>query len=206
MDSRGPVADDAESVNKLTKEIVARGGRESDEAAAAMIIAGAPPGVIAEELGFPDAEAVMAAAMRAMAGSLTDADKAHLKRIMVERLERLWRSTLKRATDSGYRDVEKATANALRLLDQLAGQLEIKADQTVNVVHSADKAQIDQWVKDVARARIRSFPEELDVLDAEVIDDETPRRDELEGASAPGAPETSDGQTRRLDPEASDVP
>ena len=103
-------------------------------------------------------------------------------------------------------DVEKATANALRLLDQLAGQLEIKADQTVNVVHSADKAQIDQWVKDVARARIRSFPEELDVLDAEVVDDETPRRDELEGASAPGAPETSDGQTRRLDPEASDVP
>lgn len=206
MDSAGAVGDDAESVAKLTQEIVNRGGRESDEAAAAMLVAGAPPGVIAEELGFADADAVMAAAMRAMAGSLTDADKMHLKRVMVERLERLWRSTLKRATDSSYRDVEKATANALRLLDQLAGQWEIKADQTVNVVHSADKAQIDQWVRDVANARVRAFPEELDVIDAEVLDNEGPGRDELAGADPPGAVEAGHREARRLDPEDTDVP
>lgn len=188
MAGTGAVGDDDENVERLTQEIVTRGGTHSDEAAAAMLIAGAPPKVIAEKLGFESVEAVQTAAERAMAGSLADADRQHLKRVWIERHERLWRAVQKRAVDPSYRDAEKAMANALRLLDQAAGLLQIKPDQTVNVVHSADRATIDQWVKDVARARIQSFPEELDVLDAEVIESEGPRQDDVAGEDAVPAP------------------
>lgn len=194
MAGTGAVGDDDENVERLTQEIVTRGGTQSDEAAAAMLIAGAPPKVIAEKLGFESVEAVTLAAERAMAGSLADADRTHLKRVWIERHERLWRAVQKRATDPSYRDAEKAMANALRLLDQAAGLLQIKPDQTVSVVHSADRATIDQWIKDVTQARIQSFPEELDVLDAEVIESEGPGQDDVAGADAVPAPAPGEGE------------
>lgn len=165
---------------ELTKEIIRVAGRESDEAAAAMFINGAPASVIAQELGYPSESAVSSAITRALAGSLSDFDRKELKRLFTERYEKLWRNVQKRATDPSYPQAEKAMANALKLLKDQTQFLGIADPKQLNVVHSADRESISRWVQEVAAARIESFPQERDIIDVEVIH-EAPGRDGLAG-------------------------
>lgn len=184
MAEHEPVED--ADTQRLTQEIIALGGRESDEAAAAMLINGAPHSVIAAQLGFPDEAAVQVAVDRALAHTLTDADRLQLKRIFTERYEKLWRTAAKRATTSGYKDAERAMANATKLLHDQTGFLGIRDDKTRIHLHAAASEELDEFVRSVVNHRVSSFPKEADIIDVEVIPDERPGDDVVEGEDPAG--------------------
>jgi hypothetical protein len=140
------------------------------KAAAVMAVSGADFEEIAQVLGFSTPRHAELAVQRALADSLDSWDRADLKRLFMGRYETLFRGALRRSQTKGYYAREAAAATALKtLVEQIkfAGL----ATPSEHIVHSPAESEIRLFVHHLVSRQTALLPEEVDVLDAEVISD-----------------------------------
>ena len=143
------------------------------KAAAVMAVSGADFDEIAGVLGFPSARHAELATQRALADSLDSWDKADLKRLFTGRFETLFRGALRRSQTKGYFAREAAASTALKALEAQIKFLGMAAPSE-HILHAPAASEIRVLVQQVTQKAIEQMPEEVDVLDAEVISDEAP--------------------------------
>ena len=97
-------------------------------------------------------------------------DKAALRRLVTARLEAQYRRVSARAADPKYRNRELAAKTELQITDRLIRLLGLDAEQKLNINHTATTQEIADMVNTVMGAR--ALPEEVDVVDAEIVADE----------------------------------
>ena len=141
------------------------------KAAAVMATSGADFEEIAAVLGFNSARHAELAVQRALADSLDSWDKADLRRLFTNRYEMLFRNALRRSQTKGYFAREAAATTAVKALTEQIKFLGMAAPDQ-HVVHSPAAREITVLVKQVTEKAIAALPEEVDVLDAEVVSDE----------------------------------
>lgn len=140
------------------------------KAAAVMAVSGADFDEIAAVLGFSTPRVAELAVQRALADSLDSWDRADLKRLFMGRYESLFRSALRRSQTKGYYAREAAAATALKtLVEQIkfAGV----ATPSEHIIHSPAESEIRLFVHHFVDKQAALLPQEVDVLDAEVIED-----------------------------------
>jgi hypothetical protein len=126
-------------------------------AAAVMAVSGADFEEIAGVLGFPTARHAELAVQRSLADSLDSWDKATLRRLFTNRYEALFR--------------EAAASTALKALEAQVKFLGMAAPSE-HVVHAPAAGEIRMIVEHVTQRAIAAMPQEIDVLDAEVVEDD----------------------------------
>ena len=143
---------------------------DKQKAAAVMLVNGVDIYTIARELDLT-VEAAREAAEKALANIALDSwDKAALRRLVTARLEAQYRRVSARAADPKYRNRELAAKTELQITDRLIRLLGLDAEQKLNINHTATTQEIADMVNTVMGAR--ALPEEVDVVDAEIVTDE----------------------------------
>jgi hypothetical protein len=135
-------------------------------AATALRIAGASYSEIAEAVGFSSPEAAMDAVERDLAFRATAAsdDKKELVREeSAARIERLLRSTWRKALDEQNPEHLPAVRTALSLIDRLARLRGADAPQVVSIT-TPTEMELDRWVRSVIAQQ--AMP---DIIEGEVI-------------------------------------
>jgi hypothetical protein len=140
------------------------------KAAAVMAASGADFQEIAQVLNFRTPRIAELAVQRALADSLDSWDKATLKALITQRYETLWRGALARSQRRGYYAREAAAATALKTLVEETKFLGLAAPSE-HIVHSPAEREIRVFVEHLTSKQIAQLPEEIDVLDAEVVHD-----------------------------------
>jgi hypothetical protein len=140
-------------------------------AAAVMAVSGADFEEIAGVLGFPTARHAELAVQRSLADSLDSWDKATLRRLFTNRYEALFRGGLRRSQTKGYFAREAAASTALKALEAQVKFLGMAAPSE-HVVHAPAAGEIRMIVEHVTQRAIAAMPQEIDVLDAEVVEDD----------------------------------
>lgn len=142
--------------------------RTKKKAAAVMLVNGVDIYTIAEHLRVaPDIAQRWAES--ALADIALDSwDKAQLRQLVTARLEAQYRRVSARAADRKYRDREIAEKTTLAVTDRLIRLLGLDAEQKLNINHTATSAEISAMIGH-AMANT-NLPEEVDVIEAEVVD------------------------------------
>ena len=140
------------------------------KAAAVMAASGADFDEICAVLGFNSARHAELAVQRALADSLDSWDKADLKRLFMNRFEILFRGALRRSQTKGYYAREAAATTALKALIEQTKFAGV-ATPTEHVVHSPVDSEIRAFVQHLVSQKTDLLPQEIDVLDAEVVHD-----------------------------------
>lgn len=140
------------------------------KAAAVMAASGSDFDEIAHVLGFNTPRHAELAVQRALADSLDSWDKAHLKALLTQRFETVWRGAIRRSQTKGYYAREAAAKTALAALVEETKFLGL-ATATEHIVHSPAEREIRVFVQRLTDKQIAQLPEEVDVLDAEVVYD-----------------------------------
>lgn len=159
-----PVRDDPDGEFTLPGQ---RRATTKARAAGVMLVSGSSPDYIAEVVGFSTGAVAKQSALKALAESLDRSDKDAIKDVLGARLEALFRSTFKRSQDPRYPAREVATGQALKIIEAQMKLFGVAAPTTV-MVGSATDAQINDFVARVAESRIKSLPQEKDVIRGEL--------------------------------------
>lgn len=140
-------------------------------AVTALALAGASMHEIAETMGLASAREAQRIYYDDLASRATDDDRARGRVEARARLERLLRSTWRKATTERDPEHLAAVRTAAGLVDRI-----IKLDgldmPTEVIVHNPSVAEIDAWVAAMLAQRTTGLPEEADILDAEIVDDD----------------------------------
>jgi len=154
---------DARTVGESTK-------MTKGKAAAVMAASGSDFEEIAHVLGFNSPRHAELAVQRALADSLDSWDKAHLKALLTQRFETVWRGAIRRSQTKGYYAREAAAKTALAALVEETKFLGL-ATATEHIVHSPAEREIRVFVEHLTSKQVAQLPEEIDVLDVEVVSD-----------------------------------
>lgn len=142
------------------------------EAAIGMRVAGANYSEIAEVLEYSSVEQARSAVERGLAATATPEDRERMREIASRRLERLLRGLWKKATDETHPEQLSATRTALALVDRHIRLWGLDAPGEM-VVYSPSAGEMEAWVASMV-SRLRSqLPEEVDIIDGEVLSDQT---------------------------------
>ena len=121
-------------------------------AVTALKLAGASFAEIADTLGIASTAEAQSLYFQDLGSRVTDEDRNMERTEAKARLERLLRSTWRKATTE--RDPEHLDA------------------PTEVIVHAPTVAEIDAWVAHVASNDLSGLPSEADIIDAEIADDD----------------------------------
>jgi len=140
-------------------------------AALQMRLAGATWGEVATALGYPTPRQAAVATERALIKQLEGSDdREKLRRYAGARLERLLRSVWPKAIDPDNPDHLLAVTKAREIIDRHAKLFGLDAPQEV-IVHTPTAHELETWVAKVY-AVTGPTVDELDILDAEIIEDQ----------------------------------
>jgi hypothetical protein len=146
-----------------------RAEERTGAAVTALALAGASFHEIAENMGLASAREAQRIYYDDLATRATDTDRARGRIEARARLERLLRSTWRKATNERDPEHLAAVRTASALVDRI-----IKLDgldmPTEIVVHNPTAAEIDAWVATVLANRTDQMPAEPDIIDADVVE------------------------------------
>lgn len=139
------------------------------DAALAMRIGGATWAEIAEGLGYPTPRQALVATEKALARQLnTEEDRAKMRRLAGQRLERMLRAIWAKAIDPENPDQMVAIGKARDLIDRHAKLYGLDAPTEV-IVHNPTMAEIESWVAMVVQSGSPAVPQ-MDVIEGHVIE------------------------------------
>lgn len=142
------------------------------EAAVALLLAGSTPSEIADALGYTSGKHAMTAIERVLAEQATVEDKAHMRSVATMRYERLLRAVWAKAINPQDAEQLAAVRSAKDLIERIVALHGLAVPQEL-VVRTPTQNELEQWVAQVTRVGLPSV-EEADVLDVEIVDDDSP--------------------------------
>lgn len=159
-----------------TKDIVnTKAKLTKAESAAAMRVRGLTVAEIRAVLEYDTDAQVRAAIEAVIADSLDNYDREALRSTVDSRLEQLWRLSFKRARDDKNPQRETATKNALAVINRMAELHGLDAPKEIRLHHAAD-SEILEWIDQYANSEVSALPQEVDIIDVDIEDDETDQR------------------------------
>jgi len=145
---------------------VARARDRKAASALQLKIAGATWDEIATLVGYPTGHHAQIATEKALEKELrTEGSQAYMRTIAGQRLERLIRSTWKKAIDENHPEHLVAVDRARQLIDRHAKLYGLDAPTEV-VVHSPTRDELERWVAGVVQAKTPAL-EEPDIFEVE---------------------------------------
>lgn len=162
---------DEEPGNELVtiEEITKHGSRATQ--AGGMWLAGAPYHEIAQRLNYADVEAAKRAVELAMSGTIDEEDRKKAQRKMSMQLDRLARSAWTKAIDPKNPEQLAAIKTVSGVLDRKAKLLGLDEPSQV-AVHNPAAQELQTWIDAILENKHGSLPEEADVVDGEVVEDD----------------------------------
>jgi len=154
---------------------VARTGSErygrTGPAVTALKLAGASFSEIADSLGLSSPQEALTLYLADLSTRVNDNDRAVLRAEANARLERLLRSTWRKATTERDPEHLAAVRVAQGLVDRIIKLNGLDAPTEI-VVHSPTVSEIDQWVATVLAQGAAGMPDEADILDVEYTEED----------------------------------
>lgn len=165
-----PVDEKALEKGKLNPDLDKDDDRASrQESAIALRIRGANYSEIADLLEYSSANQARLAVERGLASLVGKEDREQMRFIEARRLERILRGLWSKATDDKSDEHLPAARTALAVIDRHARLYGLDAPQEM-VVYNPTGTELDAWVQAMA-GQIRSAgPQEVDIIDGEVLD------------------------------------
>jgi hypothetical protein len=160
---------DEKGLERLNPDLDTKDRQTRVEAAIALKIAGANYSEIAEVLGYPNVATARSAVERGLASTADEEDRKQLRIVSGRRLERLLRAVWSKATDETHPEQLAAMRTALALIDRhirLWGQ----DAPSEMVVYSPTAGEMEAWIAEMVHRVREGLPEEIDIIDGEVID------------------------------------
>lgn len=145
------------------------------ESAIALRVAGANYSEIATFLGYATPDAARSAVERGLASTVNDEDRSQMRQIANRRVERLLAAIDGKATDPKNPEQLSAVRTALALIDRHAKMNGYDAPTEVSIYSPSEK-QIQEFLATQARRIVGALPQEVDIVDAEVIEDSGERQ------------------------------
>lgn len=169
------MADEQAPGQELTQaDIENMGPPQRARAAVAMKISGADNRVIADFLGYANANAVQAAVESVLASTVDETHAVpHLRALYVERLERLFRSVYEKAAGKDANKADDHLAyvrTALSIVDRQAALTGANAPQRLEVSTPDDNALRDWVIRMAKQVGPEGVAQEADIMDAEIVE------------------------------------
>lgn len=164
-----PVPEDA--LDRLNSDLDKKAPVNRTEAAIALRIAGAPYSEIAEVLGYADVAAARLAVERGLASTVTEEDRKEMRTIANRRLERLLRAVMPKVVSPGGEEVLSGARTALAIVDRHIRLNGLDAPATV-AVYSPTDSEIQEFIASHAQRMISGLPQEVDIIDADVVEED----------------------------------
>lgn len=162
---------DEKGLDRLNPDLDAPDRRSRVEAAIALKIAGANYSEIADALEYSSVEQARSAVERGLAATAGEEDRRQLREISGRRLERLLRGLWTKATDPEDPEHLSATRTALALIDRHIRLFGQDAPSEM-IVYAPGQAEIENWVAEMASHLRAAQPQEVDIIEGEVVEDE----------------------------------
>lgn len=163
---------DEKGLERLNPDLDVKDRMSRVEAAIALKVAGANYSEIAEVLGYSDVTQARSAVERGLAATASEDDRKTQREIASRRLERLLRSIWSKATDEENPEQLSAARTALAIVDRHI-RLNGSDAPSEMVVYAPSAGELDAWVARMAKQLRSGLPEEVDIIDGEVISDQT---------------------------------
>jgi LmbE family N-acetylglucosaminyl deacetylase len=174
-----PLGEDEDPQDARLQDYPVEGSEQRAEAAVALRLAGATYPEIAKHAGYTDAFHARQAVERVLAASVGQDSRDQLRAVEGKRIERLLRSTWKKATDSGDPEHLSYVRASLALIDRHVRLFGLDAPQQM-VVYSPAQGEIEAWVAGMARTVVSELPQEADIVGEVVYEPEPTAADDLE--------------------------
>lgn len=139
-------------------------------AAVKLRLAGASPGEIAEHLGYVNGRAAQRAVETALARTVPDEKRDHMRQLLSGRLDTLLRAVMGKARNQKHPDQLSAVRAAVAIIDRQA-KLHGADRPTEIAVYTPMASEIEQFVAAINAAKMGALPEEADIVDGEVAED-----------------------------------
>lgn len=139
--------------------------------AVGMWLKGATYRDIAEWLNYADVEAAKRAVELGVSGTIDEEDRKKAQRKMSMQLDRLTRAAWEKAIDPENPEQLAAIKTVSGVLDRKAKLLGLDEPSQV-AVHNPAAQELQTWIDAILENKHGSLPEEADVVDGEVIEDD----------------------------------
>jgi hypothetical protein len=162
---------DERGLERLNPDLDVKDRRTRVEAAIALKVAGANYSEIADVLEYSSVEQARSAVERGLAATASEEDRKQQREIASRRLERVLRSLWSKATDEEHPEHLSAARTALAYIDRHIRLWGTDAPSEM-VVYSPAQGEIETWIASMVQHVRKGLPQEADILDAEIVDDE----------------------------------
>lgn len=139
------------------------------EAAIALRVAGANYSEIAEVLGYANVDQARTAVERGIAATASEEDRKRQRELASRRLERVLRSLWSKATDESHPEHLSAARTALAYIDRHIRLWGTDAPSEM-VVYAPAAGEIEQWIAKMVQHVRAGQPQEVDIIEGEVVD------------------------------------
>lgn len=155
-----------DEVVPLNNDLLAKDRHNRMASAVALRIQGANYSEIARLLEYPSAVDARQAVERTLAETVGDDDREMMRAVESRRIERLFRSTFKRAINEKDPEQLSATKVALMLIDRHIKLRGLDAPQQM-VVHNPSAIEMQKWIEEASKQIRPAMPEEVDIIEGE---------------------------------------
>lgn len=160
---------DEHGLERLNPDLDVPDRKSRVEAALALRIAGANYSEIAEALEYSSVGQARTAVERGLAATASEEDRKEQRVIAGRRLERLLRGLWAKATNEEHPEQLSAARTALALIDRHIRLFGLDAPSEM-VVYSPTAGEMEQWIASMAHRVRAGLPEEIDIIDGEVVE------------------------------------
>lgn len=164
---------DEKGLERLNPDLDEKDRKTRVEAAIALKVAGANYSEIAEALEYTSVDQARSAVERGLAATASEEDRSRQREIASRRLERLLRAIWAKATDETNPEQLSAARTALALVDRHIRLWGTDAPSEM-VIYSPTAGEMEAWVARMAQQVRAGLPEEVDIIESEVISDTAP--------------------------------
>lgn len=161
-----------QGLQRLNPDLDGKDRKSRVEAAIALKVAGANFSDIAEVLGYSTVEQARTAVERGLAATATEEDRKLAREVANRRLDRLLRGLWKKATDEDDPEHLAAARTALAIVDRSI-RLNGSDAPSELIVYSPTAGEMEAWVASMVSKVKAGLPEEVDIIESEVLRDET---------------------------------
>lgn len=171
------VPEEPEDMDKANADLEAKDRTSRQEAAVTLRLAGANYSQIAETLGYASATLARQAVERSLAASSGEDDRTKLRQVEANRLERILQSLWRKATNDKDEQHLAYARTALAVIDRHIRLVGADTPQEM-VVYNPAGAEIEAWVANVVSKVQGDMPEEFDIIEGQISDDDPVGDDE----------------------------
>lgn len=126
---------------------------------------------IADVLGYSSARAAQVAVEKALAANMKDEDTGFLRTLVSQKLERLMRSTDKKANDQNSPEHLPAVGKQRELIADFIKLWGLQAPTEI-AIKTPSQAELEQFVTQITG--VHALEEATDIFEGEIVEDEEP--------------------------------